>query len=83
MKTGNIINTPGSTRVLNHDRFPTGTIIKHNGEWGEFVVQWVQEFSGKRKAEVTAVGGCAGRHAWRTFYIDQVKAKPRRRQRLG
>jgi Na+-transporting NADH:ubiquinone oxidoreductase subunit NqrF len=68
-------------RVEQHGKISAGDTVKVRGHRGTFVVKYIDQFPGKRLAEVTVVGGSAGHSAWRTFVIDRVKPIPKRRVR--
>jgi hypothetical protein len=68
-------------RVEEHGNIRAGETVKVRGHRGQFVVKWIDQFPGKRIAEVTVVGGNAGHTAWRTFHVDKVKPLPKRRRR--
>ena len=74
--------TTGAQRTEQYGPIRKGDVIKIKSRTGAYTVQWIEEFEGDRPAEVTVVGGPAGRSEWRTFTVEQVRSatRPRRDQ---
>lgn len=64
-------------RIEQHANLTKGDIVKVAGIRGIFEVVYVDIHDAERPAEVTIIGGVAGKRAWRTIIIDRIKKQTR------